>query len=366
MNSTALVYCEGNFGLMDGKTANGLIRRSHKYNILGVIDSTKAGGDSGIYLDGKTNGIPIYSSLKDAIRILGSVPDYFIYGMAPASAFLTPPDREIFLAAMKQGMNIVNPLYELLNEDEEFVKKAKKYHVTIEDVRRTPPRKDLHNFTGRILQMNTPVIAVLGTDSAIGKRTTAVLLEQAFLKKGLKPIFIGTGQTGIMQGAKYSIPLDSIPSQYAIGEIENVIMTAYEEEHPDLFIIEGQGSLSSPAYISSCIILRGARPAAVILQHAPKRKKLGDFPFMNMPSLESEIQLIETFSQAKVVSITLNHESMSEAEIGETISLYEKNLGLPASDVLKYGCDKIVACLMEKFPTLQKALPPQTKKTMKR
>ena len=31
--ATAIVYCEGNFVKIDGKTANGLIRRSEKYRI---------------------------------------------------------------------------------------------------------------------------------------------------------------------------------------------------------------------------------------------------------------------------------------------------------------------------------------------
>jgi len=37
--ATAIIYCEANFGEIDGKTANGLIRRSEKYKILSVIDS---------------------------------------------------------------------------------------------------------------------------------------------------------------------------------------------------------------------------------------------------------------------------------------------------------------------------------------
>ena len=37
--STAVVYCEGQFGEQDGKTANGLVRHSEKYEILSVIDS---------------------------------------------------------------------------------------------------------------------------------------------------------------------------------------------------------------------------------------------------------------------------------------------------------------------------------------
>jgi hypothetical protein len=45
--ATAVVYCEGNFGAIDGKTANGLVRRSERYEILSVIDSEKAGLDAG-------------------------------------------------------------------------------------------------------------------------------------------------------------------------------------------------------------------------------------------------------------------------------------------------------------------------------
>ena len=53
---TAVVYCEANFGAMDGKTANGLVRYSEKYKILSVIDSTKAGLDAGTVLDEKPYG----------------------------------------------------------------------------------------------------------------------------------------------------------------------------------------------------------------------------------------------------------------------------------------------------------------------
>ncbi len=73
--------------------------------------------------------------------------------------------------------------------------------------------------------------------------------------------------------------MDAFPLQYVIGELENEVVRANETEHPDIIIVEGQGALSHPAYASSCGILRGARPKAVIVQHPPKRKVLGDFPF---------------------------------------------------------------------------------------
>ncbi len=354
MKNTALVYCEGNFGLMDGKTANGLVRVSLKYEIKGIIDSTKAGMDAGEVLDGKHNGIPIFSGLTEALDCLTEIPAYFIYGMAPLSAFLTlEEDRDVFFKAMEQGMNVINPLYELLSEDDEFVQKAKQYGVKIIDIRRTPPRKTLHNFTGRIFDLKVPVICVLGTDSAVGKRTTAILLVQALRERGLRVAFIATGQTGLLQGAKYGIPLDAMPSQYAIGEVENQILKAYNEEKPDIIIVEGQGSISHPAYISSCIIVRGARPQGIIVQHPPKRLHLGDFNSMPMPSLESEIEIIETFSKSKVIAITLNHQNMSNLEITDTICQYEARYHLPVTDVLKFGCEKLVTCIFDMFPFLK-------------
>ena len=65
--ATSIVYCEANFGAIDGKTANGLVRHSERYEILSVIDSEKAGLDSGMVHDGKPNGIPICRDLADSL-----------------------------------------------------------------------------------------------------------------------------------------------------------------------------------------------------------------------------------------------------------------------------------------------------------
>ena len=72
--ATAVVYCEANFGAIDGKTANGLVRHSEKYEILSVIDSEKAGLDTGMVLDNKPNAIPICGDLADALAHAGQPP----------------------------------------------------------------------------------------------------------------------------------------------------------------------------------------------------------------------------------------------------------------------------------------------------
>jgi uncharacterized NAD-dependent epimerase/dehydratase family protein len=353
MKKYAIVYCENQFGSMDGKTANGLVRHSGLYDITAVIDSTKAGRDAGEVLDQKRNGIPICRDLQEAIASSKTKPNYFILGIAPADAFLKKEERQVIIQAMEAGMHIMNPLQEFLTDDEEMMRIAKRCGVEIRDIRKPKPKKEWTLFTGRILDIKTPVVAVLGTDGACGKRTTAMIVDKALQERGYRTAFIATGQTGLIQGASYGFAMDAFPLQYMIGELEREIVRACETEKPDIIIVEGQGALSHPAYVSSCGILKGARPQAVILQHPPKREVLGDFPFMKMPTVESEIELIEHFGQTKVVAITLNHEGMSDEELQDTIVEYERKFRLPVTDVLKMGPDKVVDCLIEYFPSLQ-------------
>ena len=353
---TAVVYCEANFSAMDGKTANGLVRHSEKYKILSVIDSTKAGMDSGTLLDKKTNGIPICRSLTAALELAEDVPDYFIFGMAPSSGMLSPIERSLILEAMRLGMNIVNGLHEFLNDDPEFAEASRAGNVEIIDIRRPRPKKDLRMFSGSIAKVNCPRIAVLGTDGAIGKRTTATILTRALNERGLKTVLVGTGQTGLIQGARYGVAVDAIPCQFCSGELESTIVEAFEGEHPDVIIIEGQGALSHPAYLTSAYILRGSMANGVVLQHAPARTHLGDFPQTPMPTAASEINLIETFAPTKVIGLTINHENMTDDEIRAAIIAYENELGIPATDALTRSPDRLVDMVIEAFPVLQEKL----------
>lgn len=350
---TAVVYCEANFGAMDGKTANGLVRYSEKYKILSVIDSTKAGHDSGTVLDEKANGIPVCRSLAAALELAEGVPDYFIFGMAPSSGMLSSVERSLVLEAMGLGMNIVNGLHEFLNDDPEFAEASKAGNVEIIDIRRPRPKKDLRMFSGRIAEVSCPRIAVLGTDGAIGKRTTATILSRALNERGIKAVLVGTGQTGLIQGARYGVAVDAIPCQFCSGELEATMVEAFENEHPDVIIVEGQGALSHPAYLTSAYILRGSMANGVVLQHAPARTHLGDFPQTPMPTAASEINLVETFADTKVIGLTINHENMTDDEVGAAIKAYEHELGIPATDALTRSPDRLVEMVVEAFPGLK-------------
>jgi uncharacterized NAD-dependent epimerase/dehydratase family protein len=351
---TAVVYCEANLGEIDGKTANGLVRHSEAYEITSVIDSVQAGRDAGTVLGDAPAGIPVCRSLTEALTISDDVPDAFIFGMAPSSGMLSDRERTIVLGAIALGMDVINGLHEFLTEDPEFVAAAAATRVTIHDVRKPPAKKDLRMFTGRITEVTCPVVAVLGTDGAIGKRTTATILVKALNDVGIKAVLVSTGQTGLIQGGRHGVALDAIPSQFCSGEVEATVLEAFEAEAPDVIVVEGQGALSHPAYLTSTFILRGARPQAVVLQHAPGRNRLGDFGKVPMPTPASEIALIETFAPGtRVIGITINHENLDDDAVSVHIDGYQAELGLPATDALTRPPADLVAMVLAAFPQLE-------------
>lgn len=352
---TAVVYCEENFADLDGKTANGLVRYSERYRIVSVIDSRFAGKDSGEVLGDGPNGIPVLADLPTALGQLGRTPEFLIFGVAPASGMLSARERRVLLSAMEQGISIVNGLHDFLNDDAEFAAASAAYGVTIVDVRRPPAKKDLRMFSGRIDAVSCVRLAVLGTDGAIGKRTTATILTKALNDSGIRTVLVSTGQTGLIQGAEHGIALDAIPSQFCSGEMEAAVVGAFVSERPAVIVVEGQGALSHPAYLSSTFILRGSRPHGVILQHAPGRDFLGDFPSVPMPDAGGEIHLIETFADTKVIGLTINHENMTDAQVTAAIETFEVELGMPVTDALSRPPELLVEMVLRAFPELRRS-----------
>ena len=350
---TALIYCENQCGLVDGKTAAALVRHSEIYTIVGVIDSSLTGKDAGEELGEEKSGIPIFANLDDALGKLSNIPDFYIYGKAPLETYIANNERLLILEAMEKGMDIISGLHQFFSEDPEFARVAALNGIQIKDIRKPPLLKDLHLFTGQISEVNVPVIAVLGTDCACRKMTTAVELNKTLNNLGIKSVLVATGQTSLMQGARYGVAIDALISQFVVGEVENSVVQAFKNESPDIILVEGQSSISHPAFMSSLGILKGSMPDGIILQHPPARKFRCDFPRLAMPSAESEIKLIETIAKTKVVAITLSHEDMDDHGILKVIEDYEKRLQLPTTDVLNYGCQKLVQALIKNFPKLE-------------
>lgn len=348
----AVVYCQDAFNTTNGKTAHGLIRFTNRYDVLSVIDSNYAGKDTGEILDGKKNNILVTENLQEALfnaKKSGIEITHFVIGLAPDGGRLPDNAKLAVKEALKRGLNVDSGLHDFLSEDIELLELAKEKGVSIRDIRKTPDRDKLHFFTGNIEKVDSLKIAVLGTDSAIGKRTTAWIIVNALIERGISAELIGTGQTAWMQGAEYTLIMDSLINDFVSGEIEHAIFSAWENNKPKVIVIEGQGSLLNPAYPGGFEILAAGRPDFVILQHAPARTEYDGFPGFVLHPLERQIEAIEIISDKKVEVVTINHENLTEKEIDDCIEDIKNKTGLQVYDVLKYGAENLVEYIIEKL-----------------
>ena len=344
IDGKALVYADRAFTTPNGKTAHGLVRFTERYEIIGLIDHMFAGKDAGEVLDGKPSNIPIFADLQSAINdlILEDEKITLVMGLAPDGGRLPVEAKNTIKMALQYGMNIDSGLHDFLYKDDDLMAVAKENGCRVRDIRRTPDRDQLHFFTGKIEEVDCLKIAVLGTDSAIGKRTTAWIIVHALRAAGVTAEMVGTGQTAWMQGAKYSMIMDSCINDFVSGEIEHAVYQAWKNETPDVILIEGQGSLMNPAYPGGFEILAAGRPDFVILQHAPRRLEYDGFPGYKLHSIEEQIAAIETISHKKVLAVTINHENMGKEEVQEECDRITKEIGLVTVDVLHAGADQIV------------------------
>jgi uncharacterized NAD-dependent epimerase/dehydratase family protein len=347
-DGNAIVYCEGAFNTPNGKTAHGLVRFTKRYKVLSVIDKKYAGNDAGTILDGRVKQIPVLENIESAIaeaEVRGFSATHFVIGLAPDGGRLSASARAAVKEAIQLGMHVDCGLHDYLSDDVEIAALSKKHQIQIRDVRKSPPRRELHFFEGKIEQVDSFKIAVLGTDSAVGKRTTAWLLVNALEKAGYRAEMIGTGQTAWMQGVKYGLILDSLINDFVSGEIEHAVWSAWHNEHPDFIIIEGQGSLMNPAYPGGFEILAAGRPDVVIVQHAPQRRDYDGFPGYPIHPIEKQIQAIELLSGKPVIALTLNHENIPTDQFSATCEFLSEKAGLPVVDMLVEGAEKLITVI---------------------
>lgn len=344
----AIVYCEGAYAGLDGKTAHGLIRRSRRYAIDAVIDSDYAGRDAGELLDGTPRDIPVVESLDAAMAITrqrGRRPTHFVVGVAPIGGELEPAARAVVADALRAGLHVHSGLHELLGDDPLLAALARGRGVEIRDVRRPPGREDLHSFSGKIAEVSSLRVAVLGCDSGIGKRTTAWMLVDELQASDHAVELIGTGQTAWLQGAEFCTVLDSLVYDFVPGEVEHAVWSAWRQRRPAILVLEGQGGLLSPGYFGGQELLAAARPELVVFQYAPGRTDYDGCPGFAIEPLERHLAAVRVLSEAEVVGIALCREGLEQDQLLEARERLEQAADLPVVDVLGEGVARIARAI---------------------
>lgn len=345
MRGKAIVLTGGYLHTNNAKTAHGLIRGSDRFEIVGIIDEKNAGKDAGEVLDGKPRGIRVYASMSDFFQS-GGIASFCIIGVATKGGVIPESLRMLLHNALVHGLGLVNGLHEYISDIPELANFAAEQGLPIIDVRKPKKFKDLHFWTGKIKEVKCPRIAVLGTDCALGKRTTTRFLTKEMERCGYKAEMIYTGQTGWMQGARYGLIFDSTLNDFVSGELEHAVVSCYQEAKPDIIFIEGQSSLSNPSGPAGAEWIVSADATAVILQHDPARQQYKDMEFYPayIPSLPDVIKMIELYG-GKVMAITLNTGKMGTEEARRFAAHTAQELGIPVVLPLEDGVSALVPAL---------------------
>ncbi|TMM22048.1 MAG: DUF1611 domain-containing protein [Actinobacteria bacterium] len=341
-----LILAEGRSGDPHyGKTARGVIRYGPDPTVA-VLDATRAGEEMA--------GIPVVATVEDA---LPHGPTTALVGVATQGGRFPPEWRELLKSCIAAGLDVENGLHEFLADDAELSELAAANGVELRDLRRPPA--DLNVPTGDNLALDARIVLTVGSDCAIGKKTVALELDLEARRRGLQSIFVPTGQTGIAI-AGWGIAVDAVVSDFLAGAAERLVVEGHERGG-ELLFVEGQGSLSHPAYSGVTLgLVHGAAPHAFVLCHRAGSTEIEGYPGHPLPSLPDLVELHERIAlplrPARVACLALNTAHLGEAEARAAIAAASEETGLSADDPVRFGAGPLLDAVLQ---TLEAKAPAQ-------
>ena len=250
---------------------------------------------------------------------------------------------EVLVEAMQHGMDIVAGVHTRLNDIEELATAAKACGVSLIDVRVPPKNLPVGNGKKR----SGKRLLTVGTDCALGKKYTAMAIEQELREQGRKATFRASGQTGIMISGS-GIPIDAVVADFISGAAET-LSPDNEPDHWD--IIEGQGSIFHPGYAAvSMGLLMGSQPDAFVVCHQAGRTHIAGWPEFELPTIRDVIERTieigkQTNKNIHCVGLSVNTSKLTDHEAKDFLESLENVFGLPATDPIRYGVQNIVKVL---------------------
>jgi uncharacterized NAD-dependent epimerase/dehydratase family protein len=309
-----------------GKTMRGIIRYGPD-PVVAILDSARAGEEY--------EGIPIVNTVDDARPF---EPTVAVVGVAPTGGRFPPAWRDVLKACIASGLDVESGLHERISEDTELVELAVSHAVVLRDLRKPP--EGLSVPTGANLEVDAKIVLTVGSDCAIGKKTVAVELDLEARRRGLRSVFVPTGQTGIAI-AGWGIAVDAVVSDFLAGAAERLVVEG-AERGGELLFVEGQGSLLHPMYSGVTLgLMHGAAPHAFVLCHIAGATEIDGCPGHPIPPLPELVELHERISlrrrPARVLCIALNTAHLDDAAARRAVAAASEETGLPADDPVRFG-----------------------------
>ena len=266
-----------------------------------------------------------------------------VIGVANRGGVISQAWKDVLTQALIEGFDLASGLHNLLRNEPDLVAVADSHGRALHDVR--VPEVDYPIANGK-KRSGKRVLAV-GTDCSVGKMYTALALDEAMKKQGMKSTFRATGQTGILITGD-GVPLDAVIADFMAGAVE-WLTPDNDDDHWD--IIEGQGSLYHVSYSGvTMALIHGGQPDALILCHEPTRTSMRGLPEYSLPTLQqvadTALPLARIGNPAcQVVGISVNTQHMSDEEADTFLAKVEAELGLPAVDPFRHGADRLAQAL---------------------
>jgi len=280
--------------------------------------------------------------IVDSFAAIDNDVDALLIGIAPIGGGFDESWRDDVETAIRAGCDIIAGLHYFLNEDEELVSLAEEHGVELVDVRK--PKDDLTVSQGIADQVDAHVALTVGTDCSVGKMTVALEVVEAAKEAGIDAALIPTGQTGIMIEG-WGNPIDRVVSDFTAGAVEEMILDVGDEY--DLLVVEGQGTIIHPAYSAvTCGILHGSMAESLILCHVAGREAIHGYEDVSIPSIDTYVELYESLAapvfDTEIVAGALNTRKLDDDGAQQAVDTYADELGLPATDPVRFDAATIV------------------------
>jgi uncharacterized NAD-dependent epimerase/dehydratase family protein len=316
-----------------GKTMRGVVRYGADPTVV-ILDSDRSGETY--------EGIPIVGAVEDALRF---EPTTALVGVATEGGRFPPAWRELLRRCAAAGLDLENGLHEFLVDDAELAELAARHGVELRDLRRPP--EGLNVPTGENLELAARVVLTVGSDCAVGKMTVALELDLEARRRGLRSVFVPTGQTGIAI-AGWGISVDAVVADFVAGAAERLVVEG--AARGDLLWVEGQGALLHPAYSGVTLgLMHGCAPHAFVLCHLAGSTEIEGYPAHALRPLPELVELHERIAlparPAKVEAVALNTRFLDEDAARAAVAAAEAETGLPADDPVRFGAAKLADVL---------------------
>ncbi|MBQ4846027.1 N-acetyltransferase DgcN [Pseudoalteromonas sp. MMG005] len=267
----------------------------------------------------------------------------FVLGFANSGGYLEPKWLPYIRTALRAGMDVVSGLHDRLIDIDDIRLLATQLNKQLIDIRH--PQAKFQTGTG--VKRSGKRLLTVGTDCSVGKMYTSLAIEKHLQASGVSATIKATGQCGILIAGE-GVAIDCVASDFISGAVEQ-LSPSTKAAHWD--IIEGQGSLSHPAFAGVSLgLLHGAQPDALIVCHALGRSHMRGLPEQSLPTIQQTIANNEqaarlTNPNATVIGVSVNTSSVSKEEGVAYCERLTEALGMPCVDPLRMSVGALVAGL---------------------